>query len=141
MDPKTVFLLFSLLLCSSGVHAQTKIGFSYDAAGNRIKREIIMSQNQSQSNSRSAFYSDMVADQQVKISPNPTKGKLRIEVLNVGVPITGEIIVFSSNGAKVASSPLVSNVANVDISTTANGVYILRVNIGDSFSSWKIIKE
>ena len=46
---KTKVLLLSLLSCSLGMYAQNKIGFGYDAAGNRIKREIIMSQARCQS--------------------------------------------------------------------------------------------
>lgn len=141
MNLKTKFLFFFLLSGSLSVQAQTKIGFSYDAAGNRVKREVMMSQAQSQSKGYSAFYSDMVADRQIKISPNPTKGNLRVEVLNANDPISGEIVVYSSVGAKVASSPIVNNVSNIDISTNANGVYILQVNIKDSSTSWKIIKE
>lgn len=100
-----------------------------------------MLQALSQSKEQSTFYSDMVADRQVKISPNPTKGNLCIEMLNVDNSISGEVLVYSSNGAKVTSCPIINNVANVDISTSINGIYILRVNIGQSSTSWKIIKE
>lgn len=31
--------------------------------------------------------------------------------------------------------------ADVDISSSVSGIYVLRINIGESSSSWKIIKE
>lgn len=138
---KTKVLLLSLLSCSLGMYAQNKIGFGYDAAGNRIKREIIMSQARCQSKEQVAFYSDMLNDRWVNILPNSTNGTLRVKVLNGDDSMSGKVVVFSLSGAKVASCPIIDNVAYVDISSSANGIYILRVYIGDSSTSWKIIKK
>lgn len=141
MKLKTKLLLFSFLSCSLGLHAQTKIGFSYDEAGNRVKREIVMSQSRSKARKQSASFSDMVSDRQIKISPNPTKGVLRVELLNCKEQITGNIAVYSLSGTKVAYCPIVNNMADVDISSSVSGIYVLRINVGESSSSWKIIKE
>ena len=141
MNLKTKFLLFSFLSCSLGLCAQTKIGFSYDEAGNRVKREIIMSQSQNKARKQTASFSDMVSDRQIKISPNPTKGVLHIELLNNKEQVTGNIAVYSLDGANIASCPIANNMADVDISSSASGIYVLRINIGESSSSWKIIKE
>ena len=139
---KTKFLLFSLLSCSLGHSAQTKISYSYDAAGNRVKREILMSKTQNQAKQTSASFSDMVADRQIKISPNnPTKGNLRIEVADGTAFEKGEVEVYSLGGIKITSAPTYNKVAVVDISQSTNGIYILRVSIDGSSTSWKIIKE
>ena len=45
---KTKILLLLLLSCSLGMYAQNKLGYTYDDAGNRVKREIVMSRTQSQ---------------------------------------------------------------------------------------------
>lgn len=103
---KTKFLLFSLLSCSLGISAQTKISYSYDAAGNRVKREILMAKFQSQAKQSRASYSDMVADRQIKISPNPTKGNLRVEVVNGAAFEKGEVEVYSLGGLRVTSAPI-----------------------------------
>ena len=141
MKLKTKLLLFSFLSFSLGVSAQAKIGFSYDEAGNRVKREIIMSQSQSKAKKRSASFSDMVSDRQIKIFPNPTKGVLRVELLNCKEQVTGNIAVYSLSGAKIASCSISNNMADVDISSSVSGIYVLRINIGETSSSWKIIKE
>lgn len=83
----------------------------------------------------------MVSDRQIKISPNPTKGVLRVELLNCKEQITGNIAVYSLSGTKVAYCPIVNNMADVDISSSVSGIYVLRINVGESSSSWKIIKE
>lgn len=53
---KAKFLLFSLL-SSLGLNAQTKITFAYDEAGNRVKREIVLTQAQSKQAQRTVSYS------------------------------------------------------------------------------------
>lgn len=141
MKLKNKLLLFSFLSCSLEFSAQNKIGFSYDEAGNRVKREIIMCQSQSNAKKRSVSYSDMVSDRQIKISPNPTKGVLHVELLNNKEQVAGNIAVYSLLGAKITSCPIANNRADVDISFSASGIYVLRINIGEYSSSWKIIKE
>lgn len=141
MKLKTKLLLFSFLSCVLGLHAQNKIGFSYDEAGNRVKREIVMSQSHSKAKKRSASFSDMILDRQIKISSNPTKEVLRVELLNCKEQVTGNIVVYSLSGAKIACCPIVNSMADVDISSSVSGIYVLRINIGESSSSWKIIKE
>lgn len=141
MNSKTIFLWFSFLSCSLGLCAQNKIGFSYDESGNRVKREIVMTPSLNKAKSQSASYFDMVSDRQVEISPNPTEGQLRVEILNGDSSMDGEAIVYSSSGAKVATCPISNRASDLDISSCANGIYILRVNIGDSSTSWKIIKK
>lgn len=63
--------------------AQGRIGYSYDAAGNRVKREIIMSVSKTMAkqqnfSSDNQSFSDMLCDHSVKIYPNPSKGVLKI---------------------------------------------------------------
>ena len=39
---RKIFLYFCFMLFSAFVFAQSKIGYAYDMAGNRIKRKIVM---------------------------------------------------------------------------------------------------
>ena len=91
--------------------------------------------------SRSAAYSDRVADRQIKISPNPTNGSLFVEVVNGDEQNKGNVVVYSLDGVTVASGSFINNIATIDMSSCADGVYILRVNMGESSVSWKITKE
>lgn len=75
---KTKFLLFSLLSCL-GVQAQTKITFAYDEAGNRVKREIVLTQAQGKQAQRAASFSDLVANHQVQISKS-SSGNVKVAV-------------------------------------------------------------
>ena len=67
------------ILCSSEAAAQ-KVSFSYDNAGNRIKREIVLSPKSAPTSQDDAHetqpISDMLADKDIRIHPNPTTGML-----------------------------------------------------------------
>ena len=56
-----VFLLY-LSFVSMGVHAQTPVSYSYDASGNRVKREIVLAKSQSAPRE----YSEVAADYAIK---------------------------------------------------------------------------
>ena len=78
-------LLFYLALLPVVSSAQDRIGYSYDAAGNRVKREIVMpipkamAKQQTFAADGQAF-TDMLRDHTVKIYPNPTEGALQVSI-------------------------------------------------------------
>ena len=128
------FVIFSLSLS-----AQKKVMYVYDAAGNRIKGEILF--EQSQSKSQVVAYSDMLDEKEIKIYPNPTEGELRVEIFNELKKTEGIVTVHGNNGAMIYTTPIINGSASLDISSCPNGLYILHVKIGDCVSSWKIIKR
>lgn len=137
MKRVNVFLFF--VIFSLSLSAQKKVMYVYDAAGNRIKREILF--EQSQSKSQVVAYSDMLDEKEIKIYPNPTEGELRVEIFNELKKTEGIVTVHGNNGAMIYTTPIINGSASLDISSCPNGLYILLVKIGDSVSSWKIIKR
>lgn len=137
MKRVNVFLFF--VIFSLSLSAQKKVMYAYDAAGNRIKKEILF--EQSQSKSQVVAYSDMLDEKEIKIYPNPTEGELRVEIFNELKKTEGIVTVHGNNGAMIYTTPIINGSASLDISSCPNGLYILHVKIGDSVSSWKIIKR
>lgn len=137
MKRVNVFLFF--VLFSLSLFAQKKVMYAYDAAGNRIKKEILF--EQSQSKSQVVAYSDMLDEKEIKIYPNPTEGELRVEIFNELKKTEGIVTVHGNNGAMIYTTPIINGFASLDISSCPNGLYILHVKIGDCVSSWKIIKR
>lgn len=137
MKRVNVFLFF--VIFSLSLSAQKKVMYAYDAAGNRIKKEILF--EQSQSKSQIVAYSDMLDEKEIKIYPNPTEGELRVEIFNELKKTEGIVTVHGNNGAMIYTTPIINGSASLDISSCPNGLYILHVKIGDSVSSWKIIKR
>lgn len=137
MKRVNVFLFF--VLFSLSLSAQKKVMYAYDAAGNRIKKEILF--EQSQSKSQVVAYSDMLDEKEIKIYPNPTEGELRVEIFNELKKTEGIVTVHGNNGGMIYTTPIINGSASLDISSCPNGLYILHVKIGDCVSSWKIIKR
>lgn len=137
MKRVNVFLFF--VLFSLSLSAQKKVMYAYDAAGNRIKKEILF--EQSQSKSQVVACSDMLDEKEIKIYPNPTEGELRVEIFNELKKTEGIVTVHGNNGAMIYTTPIINGSASLDISSCPNGLYILHVKIGDCVSSWKIIER
>lgn len=78
-----------LMTCSVSAYSQNKISYQYDAAGNRISREILFSQSQ-MAKKPNNINTDMLGEHKITISPNPTEGLLRVEILDGGDAIDGE---------------------------------------------------
>lgn len=140
------------------------IAFDYDNAGNRTSRKVIdlnitgtttaavqnlktetadSSANLSDSEAQKKkpeIYLEELAKQQVAIFPNPTSGKLKIEISNFDSNNDVNISLFDLNG-KLVESISKQSVSEINLSNSPNGIYIMRVSIGSEKSEWKIIKQ
>lgn len=142
---KNALIIFLLTAGSSAVKAQN-VGYTYDAAGNRIKREIVMSRQQAPTRSANASeeeesYSEMLAKKKITIFPNPTSGRLKVEVLGLGDEDKCQLRLFNSAGAQIISEQTATATTTLDISSRPNGIYILCISINGEDTSWKIIKK
>jgi hypothetical protein len=136
-----------LLFCFPGI-SQTKVyGFTYDDSGNRIKRQFIQLKsgqvNANNANSdEDVLIEDELNNRKIKIYPNPTHGKLRIEIPGSdhnSLPVY--LHVYSSGGTIIIQRNIKDRINNLDLSNLPAGIYLLRIGIGDEHSEWKIIKE
>lgn len=139
-------LLFLLLMLTASTQAfcQNNIKYSYDKAGNRIKREIVLntrSVSDPADSTDQTFYTDLLSKKEIRIYPNPTDGHLKIEVPGWENSDKGRIRIVNITGQLIVSRILNSVYTELDISTKSNGVYILHIELNNQDSSWKIIKK
>lgn len=142
------FYICSLcFLASLASMAQSKIGFAYDAAGNRVKREIVIQNFQESEAKRQAFnsrtqtFSDIVNDHSIKIYPNPTEGNLTISISGLKKSDKSSYGVYNVQGAQIMADNIDADNFNIDISCYPSGVYLLRITINGNPTSWKIVKK
>ena len=142
---KKIFLCFSFMLFPDFTFAQSKIGYAYDMAGNRIKREIVISASRAMAKKQSFesqdFYSERLREHSVKIYPNPTQGNLRVSISSLGNSDKCHLGVYSIQGTQILAFDVNSDNANVDISNQPNGVYLLQITINGKSTTWKITKK
>lgn len=138
---RQVFLML-LLSSSLAVNAQQSMSFSYDDAGNRISRVMVLAKSSAKSNqtvsSQSLF--DEVGGKQVQISPNTSSGHVLVEMLGKS-DCAVNLSVYNASGMQVYSHPLQNGRLDVDLSNNPSGIYILTIEVDGERQSWKIVKK
>ena len=134
-----------------------KIKYTYDAAGNIEKREVILVTIPSKSGSTSketgkeknnaggtsmtkstvsgkgetnvaaAEIPDFFPEKKITVYPNPTRGMLRIDITGYDIPQDARIYIFNVQGAMIRQLTGVSATNELDISEQPAGAYIMRV--------------
>ena len=146
----TLMLLF---LGNIALAQQSRYEYEYDDAGNRINRKYVKIKKKVNMEEDSLLYNDSIVakedmegykdnigDKEIRIFPNPTKGKLRVELSNIE---EGDVImlkVFDLQGREIYSKEKLSNY-DIDLSNYENGVYLLDIILNKEKSYWKIVKE
>lgn len=150
------YLVLGLITISTQTIGQQQISYAYDASGNRISREIIIpppiangnNNNNSDENNateitnkaNNQIYYDYFNNSTVKLYPNPTYGKLIIELESKKETLSSSLRLYDQSGKLVYTSDNIGNQIKLDISDKSNGTYILKIQLGDSTREWKIIK-
>ena len=140
---KPLFLFFLLTLISGQASAQS-VHYSYDAAGNRIKREIVLTRSESEprhalKKSMASHYSETLSGKTLRIYPNPTHGMLKVELSGLTDSDRCQMRLLNNSGQQLFISEGPS--ATINISSQPNGVYLLHVILNDEKSIWKILKK
>jgi YD repeat-containing protein len=131
------FLYFIVL--TGTVNAQ-KIQYAYDDAGNRVKKEIALA-TKSSAEAQPSVFTEELAERTIRIYPNPTEGWLKVEVSDFEECKSADLSIVNMQGQVVLRKKMNSAISDLDISSKANGLYILLIRIDGENSSWKIIKK
>lgn len=119
------------------------IAFAYDNAGNRTKREIVVSTQKIPGQSGSGvgqYFDDTLSDKDIRIHPNIT-GLIKLEIMNYDNDDKGILSLYNTAGVQIISKEINNAETDVDISSYPGGIYILQIVINGRDTSWKIIKE
>lgn len=130
-----ISILFLLPLI---VSSQTIVNYTYDAAGNRIKREIVLSR--SIENTEKPL-TETLSRKSISIYPNPTAGLLKISISGWETTNKCKFTIFSLKGALIQEIQVSSSVTEIDLSDESDGMYLLNIELNESKSAWKIIKK
>ncbi len=134
-----VFLISMLVTLTSVVN----VTYTYDSAGNRIKKEIPLNTISEEDNDEIEVrsYSERLAKKTVTIYPNPTQGILKVAVKGWEDTDACEYLIYNQSGQLLKTASAISPITEIDLSTHKNGIYIMSIVINGTESSWKIIKE
>jgi hypothetical protein len=121
--------------------AQQKIGYTYDEAGNRIQKKIVLTGPIDDDYARKAQkFQDEVGGLDVLIYPNPTSDRVIVNVQNE-FDKSSSIVLMDMKGNVLQTVPTINQINEFDLSNYTKGSYILRIINNKKSSNWVIIKN
>jgi YD repeat-containing protein len=130
-----------LLLVTINLPAQN-VTYRYDNAGNRIARVINMSSSAPlRSAEEITAVEDVIAQQEIKIYPNPTQGMLTVEIVNFTENLQADFILTDLSGKIIDRRRATTGSLTFNLSPHPSGIYLLRITMDGETTTWKIIKE
>lgn len=139
---KRILLLLSIAVTGIATATNPEVArYTYDSAGNRVSREIIIGVAGDEPQDIAASLIDVVASKAVRIYPNPTDGNLTISIDDYEESDQASFIIYDLSGVIVYDSKATGQASSVDISDCQSGIYILTIMINGNQSSWRIIKK
>lgn len=146
MNGKRISLLSCLVLWAVLSFAQSRIGFAYDAAGNRVKREIVLAVPQMMAN-QGAFavgnrsFTDTMQGHSIKILSNAVEEILKISISGLQSTDRCSLAVCTYQGIVLLMEKIRGEVVTINISSQPAGVYLLRITLNNHTTTWKIVKK
>ncbi|MCC8145148.1 MAG: T9SS type A sorting domain-containing protein [Bacteroidales bacterium] len=137
-----IFLFFLTCGCP-GIFAQT-VKFTYDEAGNRTSGKtisMVRSDIREEEEESPTAISAILAEHTIRIYPNPTKGLLKIELENLSRDEKAAIRLYDMSGKQVMAKEGIASSTELDITSQADGIYLLKIFIGEYQTEWKVIKQ
>ncbi len=155
---KITILLITVLYYSIAIAQQINFVYTYDAAGNRVKRELaqplpvmplaVVQQDSSlqltQPEPVNALNTPQTQDApafEVRLFPNPTSGWVNLELPEWQAGETGQITVHSQTGALVFQQKQVTAAQTLQLSNLLPGYYLVRIVVGEKMVIKGIIKQ
>lgn len=131
-------ILTMLYLCGN---SQT-VKFSYDDAGNRVKREMIIVENidvKDEDVKQFLFQDQESFNLDIAITPDQNRGQIHIDFKNEPMLEEYMIALFHIAGYKVFNIRPQKSISDIDMSNLPNGTYVLVISSQSKAKSWKIL--
>lgn len=137
------FVFLFILMAYAPMNMMGKIAFAYDAAGNRIKRELVITQKNMAPGKTAGVYEnyyDSIGEKSVTLISDGS-GIVQISINVFNENDTGHAYVYSLGGLNVLDREIIGSLTSIDLSSSPKGVYILTVRINENQTTWKITKK
>lgn len=131
-----------------GIYAEAQtyeVQYTYDAAGNRIKRKVVeVTLKSAKTATKDDFLpvEEQWGERQVSIYPNPTHGNLKVNITGGDDEVAYSYELFNTSGSKVLNGRVVQHGETpIPMQSLSPGVYILIIQANEEKMTYKIIKK
>ena len=145
MNRELSFIVLSLLVffTVADLRAQS-VSYAYDASGNRVSREVVLSQAKPLTESDVSSVAEVFQTLQVHVSADGSSGRVEITIIGAdGEELSSaSATAFTTGGHCIVSAAFASDgIAYIDLNTRPAGVYLIRVRCGRYDQTWRIVKK
>jgi len=131
-------ILAALVLPMLG-HAQ-EIVYEYDAVGNRIARHLMFGSQAPPLGNLENLPQETIG-QTVSIGPNPTTGQLTVSLSRFGKEDVCNLLLVNAAGQTLIKQSMTTTQTTLDLTRYTNGYYLLKVDLNENVTTYKIIKK
>jgi len=135
---KKLVIFLCGLMATIVVYSQG-LSYTYDAAGNRISRTIVLGLKNADVQQQE--FTETIAKKEIKIYPNPVESLLSISITGYDAGIVSECFIYNMAGAVLKREKISGELTTLDMSSFSSGTYVLQILIDGEKSVWKIVKE
>ena len=114
----------------------TFVQFEYDPCGNRISRQLTIERIPQQDESPNS-----TNDLSYEVFPNPTRGSFTILCKDPDGHLPLQATLLSPMGVLIEKRMIRGSQTQFDLSSQANGIYILMIDNPEGAQTWKVIKQ
>ena len=135
-----IICMMTIALANTAISQVVK--FTYDDAGNRIKREVVtvLEMRQQEESEIPKFIKSMDLETLANVSIDESSNNIHVEFSETETT-TINTSIYSIAGYKCYEADFKSPVFDVEIGKLPKGAYILVLTIDNRSKAWKIIKE
>ena len=148
----THYLLILLSGIALNISSQNPVQYTYDDAGNRLSRTIILPSSlrsavvvdqepEEEAIFQETVYSDKLGQSSILIYPNPTKGILKVEITHTAEERPFTLQMYDMGGRALINEPNITSSLDMDLSSQPAGTYLLKIVSENGERTWKIIKQ
>ena len=132
-------VIFLCGLTATLVVYSQQLSYTYDAAGNRISRTIVLGLKSADVQKQE--FTETIARKEIKIYPNPVESLLSVSIAGYDAGIVSECFVYNMAGALIKREKISGEITTLDMSSFSSGTYVLQISVNGEKSVWKIVKE
>lgn len=141
---KKIVLTITICLIGLLAHGQQRLSYSYDAAGNRTSRTVIVGAQavSGKEDQETTFqvYIDSLDGKELTIRPGNGNTSLAVSVKGIPSSQDGRIYFMDSAGKILSEKPMSSETTIVELDELSMGTYTMRIVLNRHSSIWKLVK-
>ncbi|HXK82450.1 MAG TPA: T9SS type A sorting domain-containing protein [Bacteroidales bacterium] len=143
-----LILLIIFGMCANFVTAQQDFGFSYDNAGNRTQRYLLLMFKNADADTASVYFKDELNNEndisglfELNVYPNPADDLINITLTEGELKNTMQVEMYDNTGRILVSDTFNGNLLTIPVKNYPAGNYIMKIWNNKEQFDFQIIKK